>query len=112
MREIRHQSDRGESPTTMTNQRDLYIGELPTYTDFSLEPTDQRFFRECHHHPYLTTVADMTNAAGTELLPGIWELRSTQHGNVLQNLLLTCKGDLLQHDQTQYSYRITTLHQQ
>ena len=66
-------------PLQRTN--DIYIGELPTYTNFKLGSTDQRLFRECHHHLHLTIVMDMANAAGTDLRPGIREL-SPQAGSI------------------------------
>ena len=52
----------------------IYIGELPTYTNFTREPAAQSLFCECHHHLHLATVADMANAVGTHLQPGIREL--------------------------------------
>ena len=58
-------------PLQQTN--DIYIGELPTYTNFTLGPTYQCLFCECHHRLHLTAVVDMANVAGTELLPEIQE---------------------------------------
>ena len=66
-------------PLQQTN--DIYIGEIPTYTNFTLEPTDQRLFRKCHCHLHLTTVTDMANAAGTHLRPGMRVL-SPQAGSI------------------------------
>ena len=59
-------------PLQQTN--DIYIGELPSYTNFTLGTADQHLFRECHRHLHLTTVADMVNTAGTHLRPGIRKL--------------------------------------
>ena len=65
--EILHQSDRGRYPTTKMNQcyYDIYIGELPTYTNFKLDPPNQCLFCEWHCHLHLTTVVNMVNATGT-----------------------------------------------
>ena len=61
-------------PLQRTN--DICIGEFSTYTNFTLEPVDQRLFHECLHHLHLTTVADMVNTAGTHLCTRIRELTS------------------------------------
>ena len=45
---------------------DVHIATaLPTFTNITKKET--RLFRECFRHMYITTLADITNAAGTHL---------------------------------------------